>query len=46
MQLCSRNRLTGAFEGNQFSGLLQTKNSILHLFFFMGENTLVGVICT
>ncbi len=33
MQLCSRNRLTGDFEGNQFSDLLQTKNSILHLFF-------------
>lgn len=33
MQFYSRNRFSGDFEGNQFSGLLQTKNSIPHLFF-------------
>jgi len=33
MQLYSRNRFSGDFEGNQFSGLLQTKNRIPPFFF-------------
>jgi len=39
MQVWISNRSATAFEGKEFSSLLQTKNSIPHLFFLEVKNT-------